>query len=122
MGFQNRMCLLKLRHGAEEFHADHGKVRPAVRPFQMSDSTNRKLAAGFGIALIVLIVNAVVSSWEVQNLATLNSLVVHSREVLGELEAVVSTLREAEVGQRGFIITGQEEYAGRIEQIAVELV
>ncbi|MBD1868529.1 response regulator [Cyanobacteria bacterium FACHB-471] len=52
----------------------------------------------------------------------------HTYQVLNELEGLISTIKDAETGQRGYIITGQESYLepytaaistldGRIEQI-----
>ncbi|MDR3633764.1 MAG: PAS domain S-box protein [Isosphaeraceae bacterium] len=86
----------------------------------MSDASERKLTIWFGIALVLLIVNAVFSSWNIRNLVATSDRVVHTREVLGALDGVVSTLREAESGQRGYVITGQEKYVERLDEIVRE--
>ena len=65
------------------------------------------MTIGFGLALIALIVNALLSSWAIRDLVASNAWVVHTHEVISHLEEMVLTLWEAEVGQRGYIITGQ---------------
>ena len=79
----------------------------------MSDSTERTMTLGFVLALVVLVVNALLSSWGIRALVSTNALVVHTHEAISQLEEIALTLREAEVGQRGYIITGEEAYAPR---------
>ena len=43
--------------------------------------TERKLMLGFGAALVVLLVNALVSYWNIWGLVEKNRWVVHTREV-----------------------------------------
>jgi len=73
-------------------------------------STERKLSIGFAIALVVLLVNALVSYWNLHGLVEDNRWVVHSREVLSQLNHVVLEVRDAEVSQRGYIITSSDVY------------
>ena len=87
----------------------------------MSDASERKLTTGFGIALVLLIVNGLFSAWNVRNLVVTSTWVVHSREVLGMLDSIVSALRKAEADQRGYVITGDEEYVGRLDEIDDEI-
>ncbi len=87
----------------------------------MTDSTERKLTTWFGVALVVLIANAVVSAWGLRSIVAADKWVVHSREVLSALEEVVAKLREAEVGQRGDLITGNDEFAPRLAEIPAEI-
>src|ERR1700678_550837 len=72
----------------------------------MSDSTQRKITMGFGLALVFLIVNATLSFWNVRGLVADGEWVNHTREVLGKSEEVVAALREAQVRQRNDLITG----------------
>jgi PAS domain S-box-containing protein len=88
----------------------------------MSKSTERKLAIIFGMALTVLLINAVISYRYLTRLIMNGTSVIHALEVIGELEGLVSTLREGEVGQRGYLISGNEDYIRRIDAIADETV
>ena len=72
----------------------------------MSDSTQRKITMGFGLAFVFLIFNATLSFWNVRGLVADGEWVNHTREVLGKSEEVVAALREAQVRQRNDLITG----------------
>ncbi|MHB8724039.1 MAG: methyl-accepting chemotaxis protein [Casimicrobiaceae bacterium] len=69
-----------------------------------------KIGAGFGLALVILIAIAAASYRSTAKLTTTAELVAHSHEVLEKLETVLSTLKDAETGQRGYIITGDDRY------------
>jgi CHASE3 domain sensor protein len=53
---------------------------------------------------------SVVTYWKTRTLRESADWVSHSHRVLGELENVLSLMKDAESGQRGFIITGDERY------------
>ena len=69
-----------------------------------------KLYAGFGLALLILGIISLVAFRGTQSLVKNQDDVTHTHEVLGELEAIVGSLKDAETGQRGFLITGEERY------------
>jgi PAS domain S-box-containing protein len=48
----------------------------------------------------------------VRGLISAGRLVDRSKDVIGELEATVSIVKDAETGQRGYLITGRDEYLG----------
>ena len=73
----------------------------------MSDSTQRKITMGFGLAFIFLIINVIISFLNVRGLVADGEWVNHTREVLGKTEEVVAALREAQVRQRNDLITGE---------------
>ena len=87
----------------------------------MSNSTGKRLAVGFGLAFLVLAANALVSSWNVRNLVVNSGWVAHTQEILGVSESIAAKLREAEVGQRGYVITGQVEYLEPMDSTIEEL-
>ncbi len=64
------------------------------------------------LALIVavLIGSAVINSMNVLRLYRDNQFVAHTHEVLATLEGILSQAKDAEAGQRGFVITGREAY------------
>ena len=61
-----------------------------------------------GLVIIVAIgASAYVST---QRLLEANRRVTHTHEVIEDLEHVLSVLKDAETGQRGFVLTGEERY------------
>src|SRR5665213_2900849 len=70
----------------------------------------RRLAVGFGLAGLVLLVIAFVSFRTTSGLVENNGLVSHSHQVEAKLGDLLTELVDAETGQRGFIITGDENY------------
>src|SRR5262249_9077294 len=63
-----------------------------------------------GLVLAVLLADAALSSWNLLWLAANEQRVAHSYAVLAELEDVLSLLKDAETGQRGYLLTGDESY------------
>ncbi|MBL4693646.1 MAG: CHASE3 domain-containing protein [Magnetovibrio sp.] len=66
----------------------------------------RALVAGFVILLIVLSS----SFWTLNRTEDARKWVAHSFEVQKALTHVLSSLQDAETGQRGFLLTGEEKY------------
>lgn len=60
--------------------------------------------------MALLIGNTVLSYRNILTIIENEQWVSHTHEVLTELEAVLSTLKDAETGQRGYLLTGQEPY------------
>ncbi len=76
----------------------------------MNKSLTRQITAGIGMALALLIFNAVTSYCNTLKLVENERSVSHTHRVLTELEATLSTLKDAETGQRGYLLTGEERY------------
>ena len=76
----------------------------------MNKSLTRQITAGIGIALGLLIFNAATSYRNTLKLVENEGWVRHTHRVLTELEATLSTLKDAETGQRGYLLTGEEPY------------
>src|SRR5438132_2940452 len=76
----------------------------------MTLSTEGKTTLGVGIVLVVLVINGFASYRATRKLIENEGCASHTHQVLGELETTLSTLKDAETGERGFIITGAEEY------------
>ena len=76
----------------------------------MKWTVEKKIVAGFGLLLAILLVVGLVSYRNTRKLIRDGNLVAHSHEVLDELGGTLSALKDAETGQRGFVITGDEEY------------
>jgi diguanylate cyclase (GGDEF)-like protein/PAS domain S-box-containing protein len=76
----------------------------------MKWTVEKKIAAGFGLLLAILLAVGLMSYRNTRKLIRDGNLVAHSHEVLDELDSTLSSVKDAETGQRGFIITGEEEY------------
>ena len=70
----------------------------------------KKLMAGFGLALTILIIIGSVSYRSMATLLETANSVTHTHEVLTKLESVISLLKDVETGQRGYLITGDARY------------
>jgi CHASE3 domain sensor protein len=70
----------------------------------------RKLAAGFGLAGLTLLLVAVVSYRNTYNLIENDSWVSHTHQVRTEIADLLSEVKDAETGQRGYVITGDDSY------------
>jgi methyl-accepting chemotaxis protein len=70
----------------------------------------RRLAAGFGLAGLALLIIAITSYRATGGLVENNAMVSHSHQVQDQFAGLVSELKDAETGQRGYVITGEESY------------
>jgi PAS domain S-box-containing protein len=103
-------------------------VQDDSTPPTRTAATERKIRAGFAVALAFLVGIGIVSWLSVAELKQNSRRVAHSHEVIGTIEALHATTIEAEGAQRGFIITGEEPFAadyaraaGRIEGLLAQL-
>jgi PAS domain S-box-containing protein len=76
----------------------------------MTQSIPKKFTVGFAIAFIAVMVNALISYYNTNQLVENERRVVHTLQVLTELESTLSTLKDAEIGQRGYVLTGDGAY------------
>lgn len=77
---------------------------------QLQKRSRRNLLAGFGISLIILIVSSGISYFSIQQLLDSQKWVDHTIEVEKTLEGLISRMKDAETGQRGFLLTGEETF------------
>lgn len=76
----------------------------------MKWAINNRIALSFGTTLVILVINAGVTYRNMLGAIADSYWVSHTNEVLAVLAGTVSTLKDAETGQRGYLITGQENY------------
>lgn len=76
----------------------------------MKRSLTRNLFIGFGISLLILLLSSTASYMSIRNLLTYTQEVNHSNEVIKQLAEVVSTLKDAETGQRGYLLTNNKNF------------
>lgn len=73
-------------------------------------TVSRRLLAGFGLSALVLVLVAVVSYRNAYLLIENDGWVAHSNQVRIELADLLSELKDAETGQRGYLLTGDDNY------------
>jgi signal transduction histidine kinase/DNA-binding response OmpR family regulator/CHASE3 domain sensor protein len=76
----------------------------------MRSTIKRNLFIGFSISMILLLISSVASYNSIRNLMYSNGLVNHTDSVMQGLEESISILKDAETGQRGFLLTGDEKF------------
>src|SRR5471032_543830 len=69
-----------------------------------------KTLIGFSLAVVAVIIIALLSFQSLQTSTATARELTQSVEVLGRIQALLSTLKDAETGQRGYLLTGEEAY------------
>ena len=70
----------------------------------------RKLATGYAVAIAVLIIDLLITFWNLNSISRIWDALALSHDVVVGLDDVLSNLRDAETGQRGYLLTGDERY------------
>jgi methyl-accepting chemotaxis protein len=73
-------------------------------------SIGKKIGSGFGLALLALTIVGAVSYDSTSALIDSAELVRHAHAVLDGLDELLSGMKDAETGQRGYVITGEAPY------------
>ncbi|HTV87442.1 MAG TPA: CHASE3 domain-containing protein [Stellaceae bacterium] len=76
----------------------------------LSWTFGRKLAAGFGLAGLIFFVVAAVAYRTTDALIENGDAATHSYEVRGAFQRLLSDATDAETGQRGYLLTGEDSY------------
>ncbi|WP_037576684.1 response regulator [Sporocytophaga myxococcoides] len=71
---------------------------------------NKKIRLGLGFSIILLILSSSLSFYTILKLIEQSSWVDHTNEILINIESTISQLRGAETGQRGYLLTGDEQF------------
>ena len=71
----------------------------------MPATFKRNLFIGYAISLLLLIVSSVASYKSIRNLLISQTEINHTNLVIQKLEDVISILKDAETGQRGYLLT-----------------
>ncbi|MES1244824.1 MAG: response regulator [Acidobacteriota bacterium] len=72
--------------------------------------TDLPLALGFAVVVLFFLAAGAVSYWNIRALKQSSDEVAHTHEVLSALDLILSLMKDAETGQRGYILTGDEKY------------
>ncbi len=73
-------------------------------------SFRKATAIGLTLIVLLLVLNMFVSQWNTRRLIENGRKVAHTQRVLTTLEEVLARVTEAETSERGFLITGDENY------------
>jgi signal transduction histidine kinase len=87
----------------------------------MNRNTGTVATVGFTLTLALLVVGAALSYHNTRQLVLADRMMDHTHRVIGLLEAVLSTLKDAETGQRGFILTQEEAYLEPYQEAVVRV-
>jgi signal transduction histidine kinase len=74
----------------------------------MAWQTEKKLTLAAGMIAVFLLLNAIASYQTTRTVIETNTRVAYSHEALAELEAIVSIVKDAEAGERAYLISGEE--------------
>jgi methyl-accepting chemotaxis protein len=84
-----------------------------------------KIFAGYSLAILVIIFFGVTAYINTENLISDSKWVTHSNKVKKEISSILSTMKDAETGQRGYIINGDENflepYTEAIDSIHIQI-
>ncbi len=85
---------------------------PLLKPREMFARSKIELWAGAGLAVVLafFLISGVIAYANIQDLRSNNQRVVHTHSVLIGADDLLSAVQDAETGQRGYILTGNERY------------
>lgn len=88
------------------------KRKPLTQPAPEAPRSRSELwvAVGCALLLALVIINSLVAFEDIHSLVDREHMVTHTQTILTKLESLRTTLDDAESGQRGYILTGQENY------------
>ena len=66
--------------------------------------------AGFALAVVAVVLIAIFSYRSLQASASTAASVTESNDIIEQLQTLISTLKDAETGQRGFLLTSEDSY------------
>ncbi len=89
---------------------------PRIRKFIPNPTT-----VGLILIVVLLVVNGVVSEWNINRLVQNEHRVIDTQKVLTTLEELLATVTEAETGERGFLITDDRQYLKSYESASVRI-
>ncbi len=76
----------------------------------MKSDFTRNLLISFSISILLLIITSVASYVSIRNLLESARLVNHTNLVIKQLDETLATMVDAETGQRGFLLTGEDAF------------
>lgn len=86
-----------------------GPVPPST-PGDLSSSLRLKVNLGFALALVILCIVGGMAFWSTEHFARAARERKHNYDLRIQLSDLLGNLRDAEVGQKGYLLTGKKEY------------
>ncbi len=86
--------------------------------FEVSRTAER---LSLGLAILVVILIGVVSSYDWNQLDKDTRETTRTRDILAQVDGLLSTIKDAETGQRGYLLTGKPEYLEPYHQATATL-
>jgi CHASE3 domain sensor protein len=80
-----------------------------------SFSIEKKILAGFALALLVFLGIGIALFQSSQGLTWTRSWVIHTTDVVRQLDDLAQSLAEIESAQRGYVVTGDPSYASQVD-------
>ncbi|HXS58454.1 MAG TPA: response regulator [Hanamia sp.] len=78
----------------------------------MRSTVKKNLRLGLGLSLALLFISSFASYISIKNLIEGTQMVRNSNQILDNLNSILSVTRDAETGQRGFLLTGNTAFLG----------
>jgi CheY-like chemotaxis protein/CHASE3 domain sensor protein len=100
---------------------DEGPDAPAASRRRLRSLLPPATLGGFIAATLAVLLIAVLSYQSHHSRTIAANRVTHTLEVTRQIETLLSTLKDAETGQRGYLITGMERYLGPYETAVASL-
>lgn len=70
----------------------------------------KKIASGFALSFVLMAMIGAVAYQSINTISNTNKWVVHTHHVIERLADLLNVMQDAEIGMRGFIITGDESF------------
>ncbi|MEZ0611415.1 response regulator [Fibrella sp. WM1] len=88
---------------------------------QLANSVIRQLQVVFSVSTVLLLISLMASFYSIRQLINNSQLVNHTNQVLLESENIISYMKDAETGQRGYLVTLNrsflQPYTGSYEKV-----
>lgn len=75
-----------------------------------SEVSNISTFIGLSAVLVFFVISGLLSYWNTQSLRRNSVEVTHTHEIITSLDRLLALMKDAETGQRGYVITGDESY------------
>jgi methyl-accepting chemotaxis protein len=82
----------------------------------------KKIAAGFALSFVLMAMVGVLAYRSINTLSNTSQAVAHTHLVLERLADVLNVLQDAEIGGRGYIITGDESFLQPYQSSEIKIV
>jgi PAS domain S-box-containing protein len=76
----------------------------------MKNRIGRNLRVGYGFSISILLIVGAISYISLKSMLTSTRAVAHSSEIVQKLERLISAMKDAETGQRGYLLSGQANF------------